>query len=68
MADDTATEPKRCLFGPDDMRLMRRKFDEDCERLGVFCEDDKNREAVGRAVVRSFERGLVDPGTSKSQA
>lgn len=61
MSETSPIDDKRCLFGPDDVDHMRRKFDEVCEKLGVFCEDDKARQAVGRAVVKSFESGLVDP-------
>lgn len=56
IADDT-----RCSFTPEELAAMRRKFDEDCDRLGVSYEDDRARAAVGRAVVRSFERGQAEP-------
>ncbi|MGL4290645.1 MAG: hypothetical protein ACRCVA_30120, partial [Phreatobacter sp.] len=57
---DHAAEP-RCLYSPDDIKQMRIKFDQTCEELGLFCEDEAARAAVGRAVVKAFAAGLAEP-------
>lgn len=50
----------RCLYSPEDIKRMRIKFDQTCEELGLFCEDEAARAAVGRAVVKAFAAGLTE--------
>jgi hypothetical protein len=49
------------LYTPNEVGRMRRKFNEDCEALGLYCEDGAARDALGRAVVKAFRREMDAP-------
>ncbi|MFN6952936.1 MAG: hypothetical protein ACK4NE_10150 [Albidovulum sp.] len=48
-----------CILTPQDLSLIKRKFDCTCEELGVFAEDEGARRSLGRALVAAVARGDV---------
>lgn len=49
-----------CIVTPQELALIKRKFDCTCEELGVFPEDDNARRSLGRALMAAVARGDLD--------
>ncbi|KAF0135676.1 MAG: hypothetical protein FD152_1252 [Xanthobacteraceae bacterium] len=49
-----------CIVTPQELALIKRKFDCTCEELGVFPEDESARRSLGRALMAALARGDVD--------
>lgn len=57
-----------CILTPQDLTLIKRKFDRTCEELGVFAEDERARRSLGRALVAAVARGDVELETGAPSA
>ncbi len=60
MSSLSQTNHPTCLVTPQELALIKRKFDCTCEELGVFPEDESARRSLGRALMAAVARGDLD--------
>lgn len=60
MANVQQSPMPTCILTAHDLALIKRKFDRTCEELGVFAEDERARQSLGRALMAAMARGDVE--------